>query len=156
MRAGLAAPAPLEADVWDTAVVPMQNSARERPIRTGPLALASLGMVLVILPRATFETFARSAPELAIVRTLGVVLLVFASGLTWAIRRSGKIARRSLRWLAIGGAMVVWYALTSAQLFLFVGFSVLFTGTLDLWLTRAHIASEELRHSLMKRPPPDR
>lgn len=134
----------------------MQNQAGERPIRTGPLALASLGGALVILPEPIFETIARTDPELAIIRTLGVVLAVFGTGLSWAMRRGGNVKRRSLRWLAIGGAMVVWYALTSAQVFLYVGFSVLFTGTLDLWLTRAHIASEELRNSLMKRPPPDR
>ena len=134
----------------------MGNQAGERPIGTAPLALASLGAALVVLPEAIFETVARTPPELAIVRTLGVVLIGFGTGLTWAIRRGGKVARRSVRWLAIGGALVVWYALASAQLFLFVGFSLLFTGTLDLWLTRAHIASEELRSSLMKRPPPDR
>lgn len=134
----------------------MQHQAGERPIRSGALALASLGAALVILPQSSFETFARTAPELAIIRSLGIVLVVFGGGLTWAIRRGGSVARRSLRWLAIGGAMVVWYALSSAQIFLFLGFSMLFTGMLDLWLTRAHIASEELRNSLMKRPPRDR
>jgi Kef-type K+ transport system membrane component KefB len=134
----------------------VQHQVGERPIRGGPLALASVGAALIIVPGAAFESFATTSPEIAIIRSLGVVLVVFGGGLTWAVRRGGGVGRRSLRWLAVGTAMVVWYTITSAQLFLFTGFSVLFTGALDLWLTRAHIASEELRNSLMKRPPPDR
>lgn len=124
------------------------------PLRNLVLGLAAVALAL--LPDGVFAGLAGAAWEVTVLRMLGLVGVSLLAGLPW-LRRASLDAQRRLRWWSVPGlAATAIYLLSTDPVYLLVGFCLLTGAAVDMWMARAHIASETLRVRLMARERFDR
>lgn len=120
---------------------------RARSLR-GRTALTLAAVAIILLPDSALSIVADTAPEAMILRMLvlaGIAVLAIAP---WAIAAEVTVRRRLRRWLVPGVGALVVYALSSDPLYVLLGFCLLAGAALDMWATRAHVASAGLRSRL--------
>ena len=113
-----------------------------------PIALCSL---IALAPSAWLEVVTPIHWQHEIIHLTGGVGIGLAAAWPWSVRQGPTWRRRFYIWLLLGGFALTVYVVTVSPLFLLVGFSVLFTGMLDIWVARAHVASNEYRDRLERR-----
>ncbi len=109
------------------------------------VVLGLLALWFVLLPDGTFSAVTGARWEETVLRILGLLGVSLLAVLPW-VRRTGMEVQRRLRWWSIPGlAAVTIYLLSTDPVYLFAGFCLLAGATADMWMTRAHNASEALR-----------
>lgn len=124
------------------------------PLRNIVLGLATLALVL--LPDGLFTAPTAAPWEVTVLRLLGLVGVSLLAGLPWVRGASVDAHRRLRRWSIPGVAATVIYLLSTDPLYLLIGFCLLTGAAVDMWMTRAHIATETLRVRLMAKERFDR
>lgn len=124
--------------------------APARP-RTSPgrqVTLVSVAVVVIVVPDSFYGVVATDAWELMILRMLALIGVSLLAVLPWAGMAGVDVQRRLRRWSIPGVAASAIYLLSASPLYLFIGFCLLTGATVDVWMARAHIASEGLRARL--------
>jgi hypothetical protein len=121
-----------------------------RPITLGGLAIAAL-----VLPDGAYSVVADSPAEVLIVRLLLLVGVSLLAVTPWLSEADDEVRRRLRRWTIPGVGASAVYFISTETLYLIVGFCLLVGATLDVWATRAHIASGKPAYpSSPRRPRP--
>lgn len=127
---------------------------RRMRIPSSPLRNVGLGLLAlaaVLLPDGVFAAAAGAPWEITVLRLLSLVGISLVAGLTWVRGASVEARRRLRRWSIPGLVALAIYLLAAQPLYLFLGFCLLSAASVDMWTTRAHIASETLRVRVMAR-----
>lgn len=127
----------------------MQQSNSPTPISRTRTALMTVGLVAALAPTDHLSAIAETPWELDLLRLLILTSVSLMVVWPWAFRQERQIARRLYTWIGLGGAAAANYLITGASLSLFVAFSLAVGASLDMWMTRAHIASEQMRERLI-------
>lgn len=106
------------------------------------------GLLLAFLPTGIVASVTGADWERDIFRLLMVASVSIAGIWPWAKGQSHDVARRLYIWMALAGSAAAHYLITTAALSLFVAFCLMSGASLDMWMTRAHMASEHLRSRL--------
>lgn len=110
--------------------------------------LVTVGVVVAVVPVDWLTVVTDARWEREIIAFVGLVGAGFAAGWPWAVRHGGSLAVRSYLWVSVFVVSATIYVVSVSPLFLILAFSVLFTGMLDLWFGRAHVAAQSLRTRL--------
>lgn len=113
------------------------------PVRQ--VTLGFLAVLVVILPESVFTFVAGTPAEARILRMLTLVGVSLLAALPWAARADRSVRRRLRRWLTPGSIATAVYLVSANPFYLLVGFCLLAGAAVDIWVTRAHVASDSLR-----------
>jgi hypothetical protein len=127
----------------------MQQTEASRPQLRGKSALVLIGLIVAVAPTEHLSAVADTPWELEIFRLLILASVSIALVWSWAVRQGGSVTRRLYVWSALGGGAAVHYVISSASLALFLAFCLAAGASLDMWFTRAHLASEQIRDRLI-------
>lgn len=123
------------------------------PIRPRPVArqaaLGGLAIAALVLPDSAYFVVSDDPAEVLIVRLLLLIGLSLLVALPWVSRAGGDVQRRMRRWSIPGFSASAAYLISAETLYLILGFCLLVGAALDVWATRAHVASESLRARLI-------
>lgn len=124
----------------------------------GRVLLMVAGVALAFMPTGLLSAVTSTRWELDVLRLLLIVSVSVIAIWPWVVDQSGSVARRLYLWAGAGFASGAYYLLSGNSVFLFASFCFLTGGSLDTWMTRAHVASDELRRRLQtpKRNSPNR
>ena len=111
--------------------------------------LGGLAVAALALPDGAYSVISDSPAEVLIVRLLLLVGVSLLAVVPWLSEADEEVRRRLRRWAIPGVAASGVYFISTETLYLIVGFCLLVGATLDVWATRAHIASESLRTRLL-------
>lgn len=114
-----------------------------------PTALGGLAVAALVLPDSAYSVVADNAAEVLIVRLLLLVGLSLLAVLPWLSEAGRDVQRRMRRWALPGLFASAVYLISTETLYLILGFCLLVGAALDVWATRAHLASESLRTKLI-------
>jgi len=115
------------------------------PRQARPAALGLLALAVVVLPDAAFSVVTEKPAEVFILRMMTLAGVSLLAIVPWAAEADGQVRRRLRRWSIPGMAASTTYLVSTDPLYLILGFCLLVGGTLDMWMTRAHLASDSLR-----------
>lgn len=137
------------ADVsWDLSTHPMQHIKTQRSGSTGRMALMLGGLILALTPTGVMAAVTSTDWELDVLRLLMVVSVSLLGIWPWATAQDRPVVRRLYIWVGSGAISALYYLVSGDSVFLFVSFCVLVGASLDIWMRRAHMASDELRKRL--------
>lgn len=123
--------------------------AATRPLASvRPVALSALAVATMVAPDGIFSPLTNVPHELTILRMLALVGVSLLAALPWASTAPLEVRRRLRRWLLPGVTCTVIYLISTETLYLVLGFCLLSGATLDVWMSRAHIASDTMRTRL--------
>lgn len=126
----------------------MARSAPAPRTARGPILLVALGVLVAVLPAGWLELVTPVPWEQEILHLVGLAGAGLAAIWPWSISHSPRTTRRLFAW-ALGGISALGiFVVGRSPLFLVAGFTLLFTGMLDMWLARAHLASREYAERL--------
>lgn len=108
-------------------------------------------MAVVFLPDGVFFIVSDSPWQVFVLRMLALVGVSLLAVLPWAREAEADVRRRLRRWSIPGVGASIIYLLSTDPVYLIVGFCLLVGAAVDMWATRAHIASETLRIRLTSR-----
>lgn len=122
------------------------------PPRSGTrhYALGALAVAALVLPDSAYSVVADNSAEVLIVRLLLLVGLSLLAILPWVSLAGRDVQRRMRRWAIPGVSASAVYLVSAQALYLILGFCLLTGAALDVWATRAHVASETLRARLVR------
>lgn len=113
------------------------------PVRQ--VTLGFLALLVLILPERVFAFLAGTPAEARILRMLALVAVSLLAALPWAARADRLVRRRLRRWLTSGSIVTAVYLVSGNPFYLIIGFCLFVGAALDVWVTRAHVASDSLR-----------
>ena len=119
-----------------------------------PTTFVALGLLIAIAPASWLEVISPVAWQHEIIHLTGAVGAGLAAVLPWATRQGRASVRRFYAWALLGSALLLVYVFSTSALALLTGFSVLFVGFLDMWMARAHVASNEYRDRINRQMRP--
>lgn len=123
--------------------------AASRPLASvRPIALSALATVIMVAPDGMFSPLTSLPHELTILRMAGLVGVSLLAALPWAATAPLDVRRRLRRWLLPGVVSSVIFLVSTETLYLVLGFCLLTGASLDVWMSRAHIASDTMRTRL--------
>lgn len=124
----------------------------------GRVLLMVAGVGLAFMPTGLLSAVTSTSWELDVLRLLLIVSVSVIAVWPWVVDQRGSVARRLYLWAGPGAASGAYYLLSGNSAFLFASFCFLTGASLDMWMTRAHMASDELRRRLQtpKRSGPNR
>lgn len=131
---------PTSPTLWSTVKETMSRS--KSPLR--PVVLGFLALAMVVLPDPVFFMVTDKPAEVEILRMLALVGVSLLAVLPWVTRAGGHLRRRLRRWSIPGVVATAVYLVSGDPLFLILGFCLLVGSSLDMWVTRAHAASDSL------------
>jgi Sec-independent protein secretion pathway component TatC len=111
--------------------------------------LGGLAIAALVRPDGAYSVVAANPAEVLIVRLLLLVGVSLLAVIPWLSEADDDVRRRLRRWTIPGVGASAVYFVSAETLYLIVGFCLLVGATLDVWATRAHIASESLRTRLL-------
>ena len=116
------------------------------------------GVGLAFMPAGLLSVVTSASWELDILRLLLIVSASVVGVWPWVRDQGGSAIRRLHIWAGPGSVSGAYYLLSGNSAFLFASFCLLTGASLDMWMTRAHVASDELRRRLQTshRDRPDR
>ena len=126
----------------------MSRRSRSADPRAGPPYPSLMVLSALVLPSELYTPIAREDWMVALVR---MTLLVGASVVAvrqWALEQGDVVALRLRRWLLLSLPTIGWYVVARHPLYLILGFTFLVGAALDMWVARAHLASEQMRIAL--------
>lgn len=113
--------------------------------------LGLLALVVLIAPDTSFSMVSAEAWEIQVLRAVALAGVTLWAAFPWVARASPPDRIRFRRWLVPGVAATVVYVVGTDPFFLLIGFSLLAGAAMDVWVTRAHLASDSLRVRLDSR-----
>jgi hypothetical protein len=125
-----------------------QSTSVPRPVAR-QTTLGGLAVAALVLPDGAYSVVADSPAEVLIVRLLLLVGVSLLAVTPWLSGAEYGVRRRLRRWAIPGVAASAVYFISTETLYLIVGFCLLVGASLDVWATRAHIASDSLRTRLL-------
>lgn len=136
--------------MWGRGTIPLEmKPAAARPLASArPLVLTALAIAVTLAPDGVFSSLTVVPHELTILRMLALVGVSLLAALPWVASAPPGVRRRLRRWLVPGVVTSMVYLVSAETLYLVLGFCLLTGGTLDVWMSRAHIASETMRTRL--------
>jgi hypothetical protein len=108
----------------------------------------ALGFLIALAPRDWLTVITDVVWEQGMISLTGLAGAGLAAGLPWARARGGHLGRRAYIWVSVFAITGAVYAISVAPLYLIAAFCAAFVGMLDIWTTRAHIASMSIRTRL--------
>lgn len=108
-----------------------------------------MGLIVAVAPTEHLSVVADTPWELEIFRLLILAAISIALVWSWAAQEGGSVTRRLYVWSALGGGAAVHYMISGASPALFLAFCLAAGASLDMWFTRAHLASEQIRDRLL-------
>ena len=127
---------------------PMANSRPASRNVRAPAFFVALGILIAVLPAGWLEVITRVHWEQEILHLTGLVGAGFAAVWPWSMRQNPQTSRRFVMWLLAGLGALAFYVVGGSPLLLITAFTILFSGTLDMWTARAHRASREYAERL--------
>ena len=124
----------------------MSTRHRTSQSRRFPLILSAIAILLA--PEEIFVFFATESWQVSILRLTVVVSISVIGVWPWVRAEGGEEIVRLRRWVYFALPVLAYYLLWSQSLFLVIGFSLTVGAALDMWVSRAHAASERLRTRL--------
>lgn len=106
------------------------------------------GLLIGLVPTGLLAAMTPVPWERDILRLLSIVSVSIVAAWPWAAGQAREVMRRLRLWVGFGAVSTIWYLVSGGSLFLFIGFCVLTGASLDIWMRRAHMASDELRSKL--------
>lgn len=122
-----------------------------RPRQIHPAALGLVSLAVVVLPDTAFSMVTEKPAEVLILRMMTLAGVSLLGVVPWAARADGPVRRRLRRWSIPGVTASAIYLVSADPLYLILGFCLLVGGTLDMWVTRAHIAADGLQTRVFPR-----
>lgn len=108
------------------------------------------GLILALTPTGVLAAVTSTDWELDVLRLLMVVSVSLVGIWPWAVAQDPPVVRRLYVWVGSGTFGALYYLASTDSVFLFVSFCLLVGASLDMWMRRAHMASDELRKRLQQ------